>query len=63
MNNQILCDVFITGSLSYLALCLCMIGRPSWVLKFLFSVRRWRRRRVSFLINCKMRGPKICFPN
>ncbi len=59
MNNQILCDLFFALGLSYLALCLCMIGRPSMALKYLF----WWRRRDPFLGECIGRRSRICSSN
>jgi hypothetical protein len=39
MGNQKLCDLIIFAVLSYLILCLCLIGRPSLAVTFLRSIR------------------------
>lgn len=39
MGNQIVCDLLISAVLSYLVLCLCVIGRPSLAVTFLRSNR------------------------
>jgi hypothetical protein len=42
MGNQTLCDLIISAVLSYLILCLCLIGRPSLAMTFFRSIRHAR---------------------